>query len=267
MKNKVFLLVIVLCIIACGFSVGSVYAQKPDYQQILVNYYTQQLVAHGAMLFAASAAAFTFVRAFVKKNKAFSVLVFIVLGGLLLGLVIFLGFRLLYYGALTNGVVNFPIPSNKYFDSNLTLANYAQDVNSYSLGEAFNTSLGTWQNETYGNSLPHLLRNFLQNARFDYSLNPFSGFCFSMYFGIFLAFVIFYSFGRYSFMERDSFLLWILYFLPSLVFILFIASGFSAPTRIAAIIVYYIIAFYECLLLLTHRFLERSEAASAICSR
>jgi hypothetical protein len=182
--------------------------RKADYQQILLNYYTQQLVAHGAMLFAASVAAFTFVSRFVKKTKkASSVLVFIVFGGILLGLVMFLGIRLLYYGVVTDGAVNFANSSDIYPN----LGEYAANVNSFALN----------------NRTSFYIRNLVQNSSFTYNLTPFSGFSVSMFTGIFLAFIIFSSFGNCSFDRKNSMhlgILYALYALPPIFFFVFVIA-------------------------------------------
>ncbi|MFB0522691.1 MAG: hypothetical protein ACETV1_02895 [Candidatus Bathyarchaeia archaeon] len=70
-----------------------------EYQRLLLDYYSRQLIAHGAMLFAAGAATFRFTTGFIDKtNKHFaSGVVFVFLAGLLLSVCTYLGLRLVAY--------------------------------------------------------------------------------------------------------------------------------------------------------------------------
>ena len=84
--------------------------QGVEYQKVLLDYYSRQLIAHGAMLFAASAATFRFMTGFIDRtSKHFaSGVVFVFLAGLLLSVCTYLGLRVVAYGAWAHGVINYP---------------------------------------------------------------------------------------------------------------------------------------------------------------
>jgi hypothetical protein len=206
------------------------------------------------MLFAASAASFVFISAFVKTKKALSTLVFIVFGGVLLGFVIFLGLRLLFYATLTSSAIDFPIGSNKYLERNLTLGEYGTNVTYFGFhGSPMNTSIPSFPilNQTNGDNLAPLLRNLLLNSNVGF-FNAFGGFFVSVCAGIFLAFAIFYSFGSHSFQKNHSRWLWFLYLVCPLLLIS-ISSNIDAglisiSSRIDALIVsfvYYLGVLYS----------------------
>jgi len=84
-----------------------------DYQSILLNYYTQQLVAHSASLFAATTESFTFITRFKKPKDRWSKVLFTITSGFLLGLSIYPGVRILVYGLLTRATIGVS-PNDKY---------------------------------------------------------------------------------------------------------------------------------------------------------
>jgi len=178
-----------------------------DYQTILLDYYTQQMVAHSASLFAATMASFTFITRFIEKASKRGVkskIVFLMVSALLLGVVIYIAFRIMVYGYLASGTLLFPKSSKSY----QSLAEYSNDVSEYVFGEGvfINQELKIYP-------APWQLRNLMSHcgsiALFNFS-EPFNGFLVSMYLGFFFAYLLFYAFS-----EEAQFRgwLWFSYFL------------------------------------------------------
>ncbi len=148
------------------------------YREILLRFYSQELVAHGAMLFAASAATFRFITGLIgRTNKRLSSkIVFLFFSGILIGLAVYLGFRLLYYGALTSSVTTFDQPVG-----NKSYAEYARAISDYT------------ETRVEGNIL---IQNFFETTRRSiFDINPFNILPISLYIGFALAYSIFYAFG------------------------------------------------------------------------
>ena len=80
-----------------------------DFQAILLSFFGQELVAHAAAIFAALAAAFIFMRDFrpEKQINFWRRLGYSTVSGLLIVLVVYLGFRMLFYGQLANIVTTY----------------------------------------------------------------------------------------------------------------------------------------------------------------
>ena len=127
-RRSIFPLCILLGVIFTPTFTSS-FAQG-DYQTTLLNYFTQQLIAHGAELFAAMMASFTFISRFIDKasNRGiWSVVVFVLIGGILLGLSIYIGVRLVNYGYLASATIQFENPP----ETHSSLQQYRNAVLSY----------------------------------------------------------------------------------------------------------------------------------------
>jgi len=91
------------------------------FQEPLLDFLTAQTISHGAQLVAASLASLTFISAFLNRTaKNFlsaKTLFFIVTGGALSGLTIYLLFRLLFYSHLLNSTMaySFETAKESYF--------------------------------------------------------------------------------------------------------------------------------------------------------
>jgi hypothetical protein len=198
-----------------------------DYQETLLSFYTQQLVSHGAQLFAASIAAFTFITKFINESKHRRSKIFFVVGsGFLLGIMIFILFRLLVYGALSSSVIRFPIPERQYNNSsNCTLGHYQDWIRSYTFGQ--NTTIRL-DNASYttGWEDPHIpnatfigtylksrtFSDFLFNFPGDWFARPF-GLPLCFYLGLFSAYMIRWAFATESFSyDENSGRFWFVYF-------------------------------------------------------
>jgi hypothetical protein len=204
------------------FEGGYLLAYGTDYQEVLISYYTQQLVSHGVMLFAACTATFGFTSGLIKRtnNRFGSGIIFVFINGILFGLVIFLGFRLLEYGALASAAIHFPIPSNEYIERNISLGNYTSDVSVYSLNETCHTYLGIILNQTNSQNLHPYLRNFLLRAsiNFDWdNLEIFNCFFLSIFSGFFITYLIFYAFGCHSLKTKESWFFFIIFLIPPII--------------------------------------------------
>ena len=151
-------------------------SKEDRYREILLSFYTQELVAHGAMLFASSTASFMFFTRFIKRvNRRFwSLFVFVLFSGVLLGFSIYVGFRLLFYGALTNGVAHF---STTECDS---FGKFVNEVTDY-----------TVETEKIPLFFKTIRRGFLDP-------NPYNIMLVSLYMGFFFAYLIYYAFARHS---------------------------------------------------------------------
>jgi len=194
---------------------------ETDYQEVLLRFHTQQLVAHGAQLFAAAAATFMFITRLVEKTDTTRKRIgFVIFSGFLIGGTTFIGLRLMVYGALATGTVNFPIPAKTYYDAGLLLTNYTIDVNVFTFGEPFNTSAGIYLPRTYGSTGLRSWRHLLQRARISLDeQSPFNGFFVSLYVGYLIAYVILYAFGCHPPTLRASILAIFLALPPALGFV------------------------------------------------
>jgi len=182
---------------------------QADYQTVLLDFYTQQLVAHGISLFAATVASFTFITWFIDKASKRGVkskIVFLMVSAFLLGVVIYIVFRIMLYGCLASGTLFLPQSSKGY----QSLAQYNDAVQKYIFGPGV-YNIETQKIETY--NIPWQLRNLMSHcvsiALFNFS-EPFQGFFVSMYLGFFFAYLLFYAFS-----EEAQFRgwLWFSYFL------------------------------------------------------
>jgi len=160
-----------------------------EYQEILLRFYTQELVAHGAMLFASSVAAFTFVTGFINArkndNRFWRSIIFVLFSGLLLGITIYTGFRLLHYGVLTNDILRFDTEPLR--EHNNTLETFTEAFSE----KRFERHVGLFKN---------LLIKISRGLPTSPDLETLSEnvFFFSIYSGLFSAYLIFYAFGYHS---------------------------------------------------------------------
>lgn len=205
-SQRLFLAIVfigIIILVSYPITVQSYEERSP--REVLLNLYSQELVAHGAMFFAATAAAFRFVTHLVKEsnNKGFMVsrrsVIFTLISGILLAFVIFLGFRILYYGALANTTIYFRPPTE-----NETVGDYALTI-SYDMGN------------TIGDSCIDELRWNLVKSTFkgimDFRL--FSILPVSLYLGFFLSFLMSLGFSDNDF---DRPLFWFFFFaLPAVI--------------------------------------------------
>ena len=89
-----------------------------NYREIVLSFYSQQLVSQGTRLFAAASASFIFISNIIKITpksiRKIQFWLFVIISMILLGLTIFVVGRIFYYGNLTNGVTHFPFSSENY---------------------------------------------------------------------------------------------------------------------------------------------------------
>ena len=165
-------------------------------REILLDFYTQETVAHGAMFFAASAAAFTFITRLVEKVKdTKKSIIFMFFSGILLMLVIFLGFRIVYYGSLSNTI----ILDNKIYPENLTLHDYALKVNE-----------NIMQRNSTANLIDNIRFNLVKAANQGIiNFRPFAILPVSVYLGFFFSYLIYFGFAGSS----SNWKLWFSFFI------------------------------------------------------
>lgn len=150
------------------------------------------------MLFAASAATFRFITGLIERtNKRFwSKIVFIFFSGILIGFTVYLGFRLLYYGALTSSVTTFnqPVENKSYTEYVDAITNFTETrvAKNIFIQNLFKTT---------------------QRSIFDF--NPFNILPISLYIGFALAYSIFYAFGCHSLNKKSAAGLLLLFGLPA----------------------------------------------------
>lgn len=182
--KRIALFVVLSLVIPC--SILSAQAERLEYQDALLRFYTQELVAHGAMLFAASAASFRFITYYSgRTDTRRSKVAFILFGGFLLGAVLYVGSRILYYGALTEGVTKFPRKPDGNFGK------YANEVYNYTM------------NDIYGQEWP-LYSNILKTIGAGIlKVTPFSIMPICQFWGFLIAYLIFYAFGCHS-LDEDK---------------------------------------------------------------
>ncbi len=109
-KRVIIVLTFILFIFVLFTKVGLCQTndQFSEFQKTILNFYTQQLVAHGSTLFAASTASFLFITRMIKRvdeKGRWGKFVFVLFSALLFTFVIYTGFRLMYYGRLANGAI------------------------------------------------------------------------------------------------------------------------------------------------------------------
>jgi len=181
-----------------------------NYQEMLLNFNTQELVSHSAALFAASIASFTFITNLIKrasKRGAYSRMSFVIFSGILLGTTIFIGFRILYYGYRASVTIAFPLPSEEY--PNLQV--YASHVEDYYLR-------GNYSRANYYNiSFPFSALVELNKGL--HLRNPFGGFWLSMDLGWLTANVVLWTFTDIPFRRPWRRLFCILLLAVSIVYI------------------------------------------------
>ncbi len=153
MKRLAFLFFVTLLIGIFNLSdfVWAYISKSSSYRETLLNFYTQELVTHGIMLFAAITGTFSFITGMIDKTNArkLSGIIFILVTGLLFALVLYIGFRIVVYGALCTGVIGFPISPDIYS----SFSSYIHDVSEYTFkGSPLNTTVGITLNRTYGDS-------------------------------------------------------------------------------------------------------------------
>jgi len=186
-----------------------------DNQSILLNFYAQQLVAHGAELFAATTATFTFITKFIDKatkGDKWRKIVYILISGVLFSSSIFLSFRIFYYGYLCSGVIVFPdenIVFPEFLQNNSTLAAYKKNIDDYVFSEK------GYNNKSY--NMTSIIRNFLSHLNFpDNFDDPSNGLFIAMNWGFLLACIVFFAFSNSW--NRDDSKFWLIYFsLPSII--------------------------------------------------
>lgn len=218
MSVKSLLVCALVFLILC--SVNLVYADEPDYQDTLLNFYTQQLVAHGASLFAATSAAFVFITRLIpkkreKKPPTMRALIFIFFSGFLIGSVVFLGFRMFLYGALASGTIFFPTRSVEYAFVNATLGDYNNDVIRYTFGEDMANAIVPFKGTYIGNKpvLVSLLKTFSGGML---EVPAFGGFALCLVIGLFPAYLIYYGFADHSLKDWEAWLWFFCFLVPPL---------------------------------------------------
>lgn len=150
-----------------------------DHQKTFLDYLTMELSAHGSMLFAASVAAITFLMGSKKwlytSIERSRIIGFMVVGGLLFAAMIYVAFRLIWYGCLVQGAIGTPLRAHT------NLQNYSCLVH----------------NNTVGNlSIPLLFIKHYASATSELFTDPFNGLLVSALLGIgFFAFVMKTFFG------------------------------------------------------------------------
>jgi hypothetical protein len=95
------------------------------FQADLLSFFGQELIAHGATLFAIVTAAFTFMASMRPKEQDQDLLrasIYLVISGFLIGAGLYTLFRMLWYGALVSGVMRTPV------DAGQDLWSYSQSV-------------------------------------------------------------------------------------------------------------------------------------------
>ena len=231
-KTKFFVFIGVISFILIFFPVVVYSYSETKPQEVFLNFYAQELVAHGAMFFAASAAAFRFITHLVEKShkkKGFMIsrrsITFILFSGILLGVVFFLGFRTLYYGTLSNAVIQ-----NEPLSENQTLAEYSTQIREFI------------NNKTIHNDIDNLYLNVARSGnRGIIDVRPFSILPVSVYMGFFLSFLLLFGF---SIEKIKRWKLWGFFFgIPAVlgfVGVLLYLSEICEATWIIAFLIYYI---------------------------
>jgi hypothetical protein len=274
-KYIAVLILAVLYLVNCAWG-------STDYQEVLLSFYSQQLVSHGAQLFAASIIAITFITRFIHKlDRRRSRVFFIVSSGFLLGIVIFILFRLLVYGALSSAVISFPItePNNNSL-SNCTLGDYAVCVQQYAFAKNATFTLSnnvtyaigreapldtnlTFIGSYFGSSLLWF-SDFLSNFSGGWLTSPF-GLPICFYVGWALAYMIYWAFpenscARFNWKKLSEWL-WFIYFaIPA---ILGLLGAFEARGEHGEIWLMVPFALYYLLLLAGYK-LKIHEKARAL---
>jgi len=211
-------------------------------QEVLLNFLSQELIAHGAMFFAATAATFRFVTHFVdERNNGHYMLsrrsvIFTLFSGLMLGLIVFLAFRILYYGAMST-MVTYSSPME-----NQTLGQYTSDV--------YYTMLDRTSNDTieilYFNLIKSTSKGFLD-------FRPFSMLPVSVYVGFFISFLLSYGF-RSNGIEKP--IIWApLFIIPAFLGLIGSVMFWSESARVEWISVPVVIyVLYPIVIKIAHKF-------------
>ncbi len=207
-------------------------------QDTLLKFYSQELVAHGAMIFASTAATFRFITHFIKEgeNDAYMLsrrsIIFTISAAFLLGVVIFLGFRLIYWGEMANiTVYKNPI-------ENQSLGEYTLSVNNEMILRVSNVS--NIEN-FHWNLVKSCSRGFLDTR-------PFSIFPVSFYLGFFISFLLSWGFRSKDTekpISRSRTILWAAFFIVPAILGIYGVSQFWSKTLsywlIIVPIIYYIL--------------------------
>jgi hypothetical protein len=174
-------------------------SQNP--QNTLIAFFGQELVSHGAMLFAASAATFTFVTKFIRKTKKrLHNIIFVLISGILIGSILFLGFRLIFYGHLTNKTIHFRPPIE-----NEPLEDYDNAISRFI------------DYDTSPDKIASLRLNLMKTVKKGFiDFNPFGIIFVSIYIGLCSAYILYYTFSGNEIDGRRAWS-WFLYFVfPSI---------------------------------------------------
>jgi len=196
-----------------------VYAENTDFQSNLLTYYGQQLIAHGASLFALLSATFTFIRSVMpivrKSPNKRNIITFLLFCGILLGGSVYVLFRMILYGYFVEGVIITPFEANYG-----NLSEYRAEVYNNVWAKVIGLSvLGT------------LLSHFTTLLGLSDFLN---GFFLSLMLGFFGAFLIFYAFCKKEhtiFCDRIG-LVWLIILAVFWIWAAYIKSPVSIPLKI-----------------------------------
>jgi hypothetical protein len=162
-----------------------------NYQGMLLDFYSQQLLAHAVSLFAAITASFIFTTYFFDKSSRrgmWGKSVFLVFCGLLFAIVFYIGARMVFYGYLASATI-FHGPSMNYTGNEYGLNDYRREVTQLVLDGGFNIAYYERNFMTHLSSL-HLFPSP------DHLETLFNGFSLSWFLGVFLAYLILISFSR-----------------------------------------------------------------------
>lgn len=208
MRRITFFLIFIGPVFVSSSFLSIAFSSRTDFLEILLNLYSQELVAHGAMLFAASAATLRFVTGFIPKVSQSKqpgtqgltkrkCILYVVIGGILIGLVLYLGFRITYYGSLVHTLIRSDINSTEFN----SLPDYVSNISTYTKDVLYKNSTHLWR----ANLFKTISDGYLK-------FSPFGILPFSMYIGLFLSFTIFYAFSDYE-IENKRAIYWFIYFL------------------------------------------------------
>ncbi len=200
-SRTTFIALVILILMSVTF-IGSIKSddQNLPYKTVLLNFYEQELISHAAILFAAVVALFTFLNSknYKKKNPS------IIIGGILLTLIVYAGFRLLLYGQFCNAIVtdtsNKPFGNlndyNSYIVNNLTFNNVNPDPLSFEI---------------------NLLSHFRSN--WDILLSPITGVVIAGSMGFFSSYALYLPFGE-QFKKKDYKIKLYYYFIFTIIILL-----------------------------------------------
>lgn len=180
----------------------------PQFQATLLNFYNQQLVAHGTQFFAATAGLFTFINGFMKSSSSKEAssrkrIAFIFMTGILFSLDIYIVSRLVLYGFLASATIGFGNIDKIFFPS---LGNYSDYVvNKYAFQQKAVSPILI-------NYLSYFVSNFnAGNFNVQSLLLLDSGLTISLSMGFMVAYLVYWAFGEYV----PRFKLWTVVFVSS----------------------------------------------------